>query len=344
MEKRHSQLLLYTSPVLVPGTTTPRLMADVIIALLPPIFGAVWFFGLSAILILLTSTLTAVAFEKLFPVKHGKISDGSAALTGLLVGLTLPPNMPLWMVFVGSAVAILLGKSIWGGLGQNIFNPALIGRAFLQAAFPSAITTWNQPLTSDHFWKVPSSLLALPLMKGNIDFVTTATPLAQMKFSHQTTAIATLLTGNTAGSLGETSGILLIIGGIYLLWRRAFDWRIPTSILLSAALFSAILHYSAPLLGTPYPSPLFTVFSGGLLFGAIYMATDPVTSPLSPAATWLFGIGIGLLVVLIRNFGGLPEGVMYAILLMNAATPLLDRAFPPTPYGRRESPNTIEKT
>jgi electron transport complex protein RnfD len=245
------------------------------------------------------------------------------------------------MAFLGSVVAIGLGKSIWGGLGHNLFNPALVGRAFLQAAFPSALTTWAPPIQHGEFWALYSSNLALPFMKASsislpiikADAISTATPLAQIKFQSIATPLSSLISGNISGSLGETSGFLILLGGLYLLLRRTFDWRIPVSLMLTILTFSSVLYLIGP---TRFPSPLFMLFSGGLLFGAIYMATDPVTSPLSPKGAWIFGIGIGILVVLIRLFGGLPEGVMYAILLMNAATPLIDRYTQPRPFGRGE--------
>jgi len=173
--------------------------------------------------------------------------------------------------------------------------------------------------------------LALPLLQGGVDAITTATPLAMMKFDHVATPIALLFTGNTAGSLGETSAGLIILAGLWLGFRRMFDWRIPVSILLTVAVFSGILFLLAP---DKYPSPIFMLLSGGLMFGTVFMATDPVSSPLAPRGALIFGAGIGFLVVLIRVWGGLPEGVMYAILLMNAATPLLDRAIQPRVFGR----------
>jgi electron transport complex protein RnfD len=169
-------------------------------------------------------------------------------------------------------------------------------------------------------------------MQPAVDVVTTASPLALMKFDQQLTALSSLLIGNVAGSLGETSAGLIILGGIYLLLRRAFDWRIPASTLLTVALFSGALHAIDP---ARFPTPWFMLLSGGLMFGAIFMATDPVTSPTAPGGAWVFGIGTGVLVVLIRLFGGLPEGVMYAILLMNAATPLIERYFQQRPFGRK---------
>ena len=332
MEQKHPQLLLQTSPFLNAPTTTPELMGDVLIALAPVAVAAVWFFGVAAFLILATSVIGAVATEWFLGPNRRSVWDGSAALTGLILGLTLPPTLPLWMALLGSVVAIGLGKLVWGGMGHNLFNPALVGRAFLQAAFPTALTTWVPPAESGQFFNLGSTTLAAPLMHAKIDGVTAATPLALMKFDHVATDLWALLSGHVAGSLGETSAGLIVLGGVYMLVRRTFDWRIPASILLTVLLFSGALYMLSP---DRYPQPAFMLLSGGLMFGAIFMATDPVSSPLSPKGAWLFGGGIGVLVVLIRLFGGLPEGVMYAILLMNAVTPLIERVTQPTPIGRK---------
>ena len=314
--------------------TTPKAMRDVIYALLPATAAGIWYFGMSAVLVLAASIIGAVGAEWLFDKRdtRGKsLLDGSGLLTGLLLGLTLPPGLPLWMAFLGGFIGICLGKVIWGGLGHNLFNPALLGRAFLLATFPIAMTTWNAPIGDGGFFDIHASNLALPFMQGEADAMSGATPLGLMKFEQETTPLVDLFFGNVGGSLGETSGLLLLLGGIYLWLRRDLDWRIPVSILLSVVVFSAVLGLFD---AERFPDPLFSVFSGGLLLGAIYMATDPVTSPITPKGAWIFGIGIGVLVILIRVFGGLPEGVMYAILLMNAATPLIDRYTQPRVFGR----------
>ena len=332
--KKDPKLLLKSAPLLHQVLTTPAAMKDVWIALLPAVAAALWFFGLSALLILLVSISGAVLTEWVFTAKDKRqlaMSDTSAGLTGLLLGLTLPPGLPLWMAFLGGVVSIGLGKVIWGGLGSNIFNPALLGRAFLLGTFPIAMTTWGAAGGPGDFFQLHSSNLAMPFMQGQIDAMSAATPLGLMKFEQQGTAFAQLLMGNTAGSIGETSGILLLLGGLYLFVRRSIDWRIPIAILSTAGLFSLLLLLFDQ---QSYPSPLFTLFSGGLLLGTFFMATDPVTSPLTPKGCWIFGIGIGFLVVLIRAYGGLPEGVLYAILLMNAATPLIDRYSQPKIFGR----------
>ena len=235
------------------------------------------------------------------------------------------------MGFLGGFVGICLGKVIWGGLGHNLFNPALLGRAFLQATFPIAMTTWVPATGDGGFFAIYPSNLALPFMQVSVDAMSSATPLGMMKFEQIVTPLSDLAFGKINGSLGETSGVALLLGGIYLWARRDLDWRIPVSILATVILFSACLGLFD---AERFPTPWFSVFSGGLLLGAIYMATDPVTSPVTPRGAWIFGIGVGALVMLIRVFGGLPEGVMYAILLMNSATPLIDRYTQPRVFGR----------
>lgn len=335
MSKHDPKLLLQSAPLLRQGMTTPSAMRDVWIALLPATLAALWYFGLAALLVLLAAIAGAVLTEWFFTDKDERsitLRDNSAALTGLLLGLTLPPALPLWMAFIGGVVSIGLGKLIWGGLGTNMFNPALVGRAFLLATFPNAMTTWTTQSGPADFLTVHASNLALPFMQAPAtDALSAATPLNLMKFEQQGTELGALLIGNTSGSLGETSALLLILGGIYLFLRRDLDWRIPLGILGTAALFSAVLFLVD---GDKYPSPLFSLLSGGMLLGAIYMATDPVTSPVTPRGAWYFAIGVGLLVILIRVFGGFPEGMMYAILLMNAATPLIDRVTQPRAFGR----------
>ena len=315
-------LLLQPAPFLRQGVTTRGLMIDVIIALSPVVLASIWFFGMSAVLILVSAVAGCVVMEQLanrMSGQRGSLLDGSAILTGVILGLTLPPSMPMWMAFLGGVAAIGLGKAIFGGLGQNLFNPALVGRAFLQAAFPTAITTWVAQGAYTGPFATRASNFAWPFMK--------APPVDGIP-----TPIQELALGTTAGSLGETSGLLIILGGIYLIARRSMDWRIPVAIVLSTFLFAGLFWLID---SDGYPSPWFMLFSGSVLFGAVYMASDPVTSPIAPLGAWIFGIGIGLLVVLIRLWGGLPEGVMYAILLMNAATPLIERATQPRGFGRK---------
>jgi len=332
MSVRDARLVLRSSPHDRGAADTPGIMRDVLLALVPITIAAVFYFGVAAVLVIGGAIAGCVATEAFFAPRgrlFASLTDGSALLTGLLLGLTLPPCFPVWMAFIGGMAAVGMGKVVWGGLGHNLFNPALVGRAFLQAAFPTAITTWS-PQGSREL-AIYASNLAVPFMKAPVDAVTTATPLGLMKFQGLDTPLWNLVIGDTPGSLGETSALLILLGGLYLLRKRAFDWRIPVGILLTVAVFAGIVWAVGPE-GTP--NPLFMLSSGGLMLGAIFMATDPVTSPMAPMGTWIYAAGIGVLVVLIRLWGGLPEGVMYAVLLMNAATPLINRGFRPTPFGR----------
>jgi electron transport complex protein RnfD len=306
-------------------------MFEVVLAAIPVAAAAVWYFGAAALMVLIAATLGATLTEWFFMTDRrglGSLRDGSAILTGILLALTLPPSIPLWMAFLGGAIGIALGKAIWGGLGQNLFNPALVGRAFLQAAFPTVLTTWTPP--GGEFLDVQSSTVALPLAQAAVDVTSSATPLGLAKFEGVFTEALPLLTGNTGGSLGETAGLLLILVGLWMGFRRLFDWRLPVSTLVTVAAVSGIMHLVNPAV---YPGAQFMLLSGGLMFGAVFMVTDPVTTPITPRGAWIFGFGVGLLVVLIRLWGGLPEGVMYAILLMNSVTPLINRYTQPRRFG-----------
>jgi H+/Na+-translocating ferredoxin:NAD+ oxidoreductase subunit D len=332
MNSEQPGLLLSTPPFLRKGESTPWIMRQVVFALVPVLAAAWYYFGLSAVLVTGAAVAGCLGTEWLFDTHRPRgrtIKDGSGLVTGLLLGLVLPPGLPLWMACLGGVVSIGMGKIIWGGLGQNLFNPALLGRAFLQAAFPTAITTWSPQGTG--FFSMHGTNLAPPFFKSTaVDALSSATPLARMKFQAQSTDIFHLALGDTAGSLGETCGMIILLAGIYLAARRIFDWRIPMSILLTTLALSSVFYLVD---AARYPSPLFMLFSGGLLLGAVFMATDPVSSPITPLGSWIFGIGVGCLVVLIRLFGGMPEGVMYAILLMNAVTPLINRVTQPRVYG-----------
>jgi electron transport complex protein RnfD len=325
--------IVTASPHIRGGDSTPAIMWSVVASLVPVVGSAIYFFGPSAILVLAASTAGAMAPESLLGSRGARsLRDGSAAITGILLGLTLPPGIPLWMAFLGGAFGIGFGKLVFGGLGQNVFNPALLGRAFLQAAFPVAITTW--PVRPESWWSLRGDNLVLPLMSPTVpDAMTGATPLGLMKFEQAMTSSWDLILGTTGGSLGETSGSIILVCGLYLAARRHLDWRVPASILGSVALLSAILHGVD---AARYPGPLFMLFSGGLMLGAVYMATDMVTSPVTHKGCWIFGAGIGFLVVVIRTWGGLSEGVMYAILLMNALVPFINRATQPRIFGARD--------
>jgi electron transport complex protein RnfD len=310
--------------------STPVIMWNVVGSLAPLIVAAAYFFGPSALLVIGASVAGALATERAFG-RGGTLADGSAAITGILLGLTLPAGMPMWMAFIGGAFGIGFAKLLFGGLGYNVFNPALFGRAFLQAAFPVAITTWPAVGRSAGWWSLGGDNFALPFISARTDAITAATPLGLMKFEGKGTALFDLLIGNTGGSLGETSALLILLCGAYLAWRGFLNWRTPLSILATVALFSIVLH----LANARYPSPLFMLFSGGLMLGAVFMATDMVTSPVTNRGRWVFGAGIGVLVVAIRVWGGLPEGVMYAILIMNALVPVINKVTQPRPFGTR---------
>ena len=320
------KLIVTASPHLRSLDSVPRIMWHVVASLVPVVVSAAWFFGVSALLQVATAVVVALLTERVTG-KGGAIADGSATITGLLLGLSLPAGLPLWMTALGAAFAIVFGKQVWGGLGQNVFNPALVGRAFLQAAFPVAITTW--PAVGGRFLTLHGDLFALPLTHSLPNAVTSATPLGLLKFEGKGTALADLVVGRTGGSLGETVALVILAGGIYLAWRGYLNWRVPVSILATVMAVSGIVHLVDP----TSPDALFMLFSGGLMLGAVYMATDMVTSPITDRGKWVFGVGIGILVVVIRVWGGLPEGVMYAILFMNALTPFINRATQPRVFG-----------
>jgi electron transport complex protein RnfD len=327
-----ARLVVSASPHLSAPDSTPTIMWSVVASLVPVVGAAVFWFGPSALLVIASATAGALATERLFG-PGGALRDGSATITGLLLGLTLPAGLPLWMAFVGGAFGIGFGKLVFGGLGQNVFNPALIGRAFLQAAFPVAMTTW--PARAASWWSLRGDNLAWPLMQARTpDALTGATPLGLMKFEGAGTGLGSLAIGATSGSLGETAAVVILAGGAYLALRGHLNWRIPASILGTVALLAAALH---GLDAARYPGPLFMLLSGGLMLGAVYMATDMVTSPVTNAGCWVFGVGIGALVVVIRLWGGLAEGVQYAILLMNALVPFLNRATQPRVLGARRA-------
>jgi electron transport complex protein RnfD len=315
------------------GDSVEVIMRNVVVALIPVSVFAVFTFGTAAALVLATAIISCVATEHILCQLSGRpstIGDWSVAITGLLYGLTLPPDLPLWMVAVGGIFAVAIGKFMFGGLGNNAFNPALVGRAFLQAAFPQAMTHWAAPLGDARFVELPTSTLALPFAQPAYDAVTAATPLAVMKFDGIQAANRELLLGLTSGSAGETCVVLILLGGAYLVARNMMNWRIPMSIFTTVAVITWMFHFNEPEL---FPTPAFMLFSGGLMLGAVFMATDMVASPITNAGCWLYGFLIGGLVVVIRFWGGMPEGVMYAILLANAVSPHIDRLIKPTVFG-----------
>jgi electron transport complex protein RnfD len=319
-------LIIQSSPHIRDKDSVPKIMYTVIIALLPAVFVSLYFFRFRALLLYLSclfaSLITEAIFLKIRKKPLQALWDGSAIITGLLLAMTLPPGLPLDTAVIGSVVAIAIGKQVFGGLGHNIFNPALVGRAFLQTAFPVAMTTW-----------VPPVIL-------NVDTATFATPLGILKFQDAVaqgtlTSIKQLFWGNIGGCLGETSAAALLLGALILLYKKTIDWRIPAGIILSLSVFTGIFWLAEP---NKYASPAFHVLAGGLLIGAFYMATDMVTSPIVPRGTWIYALSIGLMVGLIRLFGGFPEGVMYSILFMNTFVPLLNRFFRPRILGERRNP------
>jgi electron transport complex protein RnfD len=296
------------------GLSVRHIMYLVVIALLFPTGAAIYFFRLQAIYVILTSIAVSLLTEYLVKKLRGKpfVMDGSAIVTGLILALTLPPTLDLWMVALGAIFAIAIVKEAFGGLGHNIFNPALGGRAFLSASFAPQMTTWTLPFS--------------------VDAVTSATPLS--KSIPWQEGYLPLLWGNHAGSLGETSAMLIMAGGVLLIALRIIDWRIPLSYIGTVALLSLAVGRD----------PILYMLGGGLMLGAFFMATDYVTSPITRKGRIIFGVGCGLVTIIIRHLGGLPEGVCYSILLMNAITPLIDRYTKPRPLGLiKEGKNAVKK-
>ncbi len=338
MTQLSKTLTIQSSPHIGSGASVDSIMFNVVLALLPTSAFAVYCFGLAALLVLMTAVITCLATEHLLCRLNGRVTtvgDWSVVITGLLYGLTLPPSLPLWMVAAGAVIAVGVGKYLFGGLGCNPFNPALIGRAILQAAFPTAMTTW--PTLPSGSLSLPSSTLALPLTKPQYDGVSAATPLANWKFEHVSTDTVDLLMGTVGGSTGETSAVLIAVGGIYLVARRMMSWRIPVAILTTVAVCSSVLHAVD---SDRFAGPLFMIFSGGLMLGAVFMATDMVASPITDLGRVVYGILIGLLVVIIRVWGGMPEGVMYAILVGNAVSPHIDNWIQPRVFGALQRRDT----
>lgn len=298
-------------------------MKNVVIALIPALLVSFYYFGLGALMVSLISIISCVGFEYLIQKfilnKKPSISDGSAMLTGLLLAFNLPSNLPWWIIILGAFVAIAIAKITFGGLGNNIFNPALVGRVFLLISYPAQMTTWP---------------VAHPLSTQYMDASTGATTLSLINEGalEKLPNYVDMLIGNMSGSLGEVSALALLIGFVYLLATRTITWHIPVSIIVTVLVFTGILHLVNPEL---YINPVYHLLCGGLMLGAIYMATDYVTSPMHAKSQIIYGIGIGIITVVIRIWGAYPEGVSFAIILMNAVTPLLNRYFKPTRYGAK---------
>lgn len=324
--------IISASPHSHSSRTSKKMMYDVLIALLPAFLVSLYVFGLEALIVTTVAVVSCIFFEFLIQKYLLKtaltITDGSALVTGVLLAFNLPSNLPIWMIIVGSLVAIGIAKSSFGGLGFNIFNPALVGRVFLLISFPVQMTSWP---------------IALENQSKLVDAVTGATPLGIVKeglqFGETMTSLASqlpsnldMLLGITGGSLGEMSAIALLLGGIYLLIKRVISWHIPFTMLATIGLITGVFWLVNP---EQNANPLFHLLAGGAILGAFFMATDLVTSPMSRKGMVIFAIGIGIITVVIRQFGAYPEGVSFAILIMNAVVPLINTYFKPRRFGSR---------
>jgi electron transport complex protein RnfD len=329
------------SPHISKHFPTSLIMLNVLIGLLPAMVAAVWYFRTRAVVLTLVCVAACCLTEWLCNLtrrKPNSLGDFSAAITGVILAFSVPPALPWWAAVIGSVFAIAVGKMVFGGLGANVFNPAMIGRAFLTASFGMMMTTWTVPATIDK--NMPE------ISVKNTAAITQATPLAWSKqaikskniedsskkvdASVANNMLKDLLFGQRGGCIGETSAIAIIIGGIYLLLTKTITIHIPLAVLLSAFIFSSIGYFAD---STAYASPLFHLTSGGMLIGAFFIATDPVTSPLTKKGMWIFGIGVGGLTMLIRMVGEYPEGMMFSVLLMNSVTPLIDKFCKIIPAG-----------
>lgn len=324
------RLTIGVSPHQKANYNTSWVMKQVIIGLIPAIIASIIFFSFKALILILVCIIGCVFSEGLVNIISRKITlnDFSAVVTGILLALVLPPQTPWTIAVIGSIFAIIIVKFSFGGLGCNIFNPALGARAFLMAAFPVVLTTWQEPSLwlISHFYKFPN----------NVEATTSATPLAAWKFNHISTNIGNLFWGNVSGSLGETSAIAIIIGGLYIIIRKVADWRAPLGMFISIVLLSPLYIYVDK--GNIFVNLLFSVgfslFSGGVMLGMFFMITDPVTSPVTKSGRFIFGFLIGIMVFILRKFSGYPEGVMFSILFMNAFVPLINKLTKPKSFGR----------
>ncbi|MBP3360808.1 MAG: RnfABCDGE type electron transport complex subunit D [Clostridia bacterium] len=318
MNVKMEKLIVSSSPHIHTDNTVSKVMGDVLIALVPACIAGVLFFGFRSAVVILTAVAACIIFEWLFQKathRETTVSDLSAAVTGVLLGLNLPVSIPLWMVLVGSAFAIIIVKQLYGGLGKNFLNPALAGRCFMLIAWAGAMTAFT------------------PAAFSGVDAVTSATPLAIMKNGAEGVMPSLMMAflGAKGGSIGETSGLCLLIGFIYLLVRRVIDCRISLTYILSFAILTFLFGNNGNMSKLYYTA--MQVLTGGLLLGAFFMATDYVTTPTTPKGHIIFGLGCGILTFLIRRFGGYPEGVSFSILLMNVASPLIETATMPKVFG-----------
>ena len=322
-----NKLIVSLSPHVHNNDSVQKNMYGVLIALVPALLVSFYMFGLGAVIVTLTSVLSCLFFEwaiTKFILKRERttITDGSAILTGVLLAFNLPSNLPLWIIIIGALVAIGIGKMTFGGLGCNPFNPALVGRIFLLISFPVQMTSWP----------VAGQLTAYT------DAKTAATPLALMKMAvhgdvealNQLPDTLSLFLGNNSGCIGEISSVALLLGLAYMLWKKIISWHIPVSIIATVFVFSGLMHLANPAV---YASPFAHLFTGGLMLGAIFMATDYVTSPMTHKGMIIYGVAIGFLTVVIRLFGAYPEGMSFAIFIMNAFTPLINTYCKPKRFG-----------
>lgn len=328
-ESDKNEIFMSPAPHVVTPVKTQNLMLDVIIALLPLTAYGIYLFSIPALVRIIVSVLCCVGFESLFRLICNldiRVKDLSAVITGLLIALVIPPNLPIWMLILGCLFAIVVGKEFFGGLGANVFNPALVGRAFMFVSFSGAMTSWIQPGNS--FFDAMSTATPLKLINAKEGIALSASEIAKtLNLSSSTDLYTQLILGNHAGCIGETSILLILLGFAYLLFKKVIDWRTPVTMMVTAVAITAIGGIN----------PILTLTSGGLAFGAVFMATDYVTSPVTPKGKLLFGAGCGLITGLIRLFSGMPEGVMYSILIMNAVVPFLNKIIP-VKYGYVKPP------
>jgi electron transport complex protein RnfD len=306
----------------------PKIMRSVIVALIPVMVLSVIFFGLHSLRIMLAAVLSCVFFEysiqKFILKVPPTVRDGSAVITGLLLAFNLPAGLPVGLIVLGSLVAIGIAKLSFGGLGQNPFNPALVGRVFLLISFPVQMTTWTANITAaDSF----TGATPLGLLKEGIK---SGKSLATLAGDAQIPGYLDMFWGNMSGSLGEISAVAIILGGVYLLWKKIITWHIPAAVLGSIFIFEGILWLIAP---DRFMDPVFHLITGGVMLGAFFMATDLTTSPMTPLGKIIFGVGIGVITMCIRNFGAYPEGISFAILIMNGFTPLINAKIKPKRFG-----------
>lgn len=324
-----SILTISPSPHVQTKESVPKLMYGVIIALIPAFALSVFYYGIGMLIISLTAVVSAVVFEFLITryllKQESNHLDGSAALTGLLLAFCLPSNLPFWMVILGSLFAIGVGKMTFGGLGSNPFNPALLGRVFLFISFPAALTKYPEPGQWMKYLDATTGPTPLSILNEQ---TANGTPVPEIMA--QMPSYLDLFLGKMLGSAGEIAAAALLLGLFYMLWKKIITWHIPFSILLTVFIFTGILWLGN---SDRFADPLFHLLTGGLMLGAIYMATDYVTSPMSKKGMLIYGVGIGILTVLIRVFGSYPEGVQFAILLMNGFTPLINKYVKPKRFG-----------